>query len=98
MKAAPIFVMKIPDSERVRNLCADYADQPMDGLKKAFSNIEKKLGGQHFKSAIEALDQGEMALAAEIALVYYDKTYQFGLEKSGEQYFEKNGFRRFRSG
>lgn len=95
MKAAPIFVMEIPDSERVKNLCADYADQPIDGLKKAFSNIEKKLGGQHFKAAVEALDRGEMSLAAEIALVYYDKTYQFGLDKSGDNVLEKRFFDTF---
>ncbi len=92
MKVAPIFVVEVPDAERVKNLCADYADQPIDGLKKAFSNIEKKLGGQHFKSAIEALDRGEMAEAAEIALVYYDKTYLFGLDKSGANVLKKTVF------
>lgn len=80
MKVAPLINLEIPLAERVKNLCFDYADQPTDGLRQAFKNIERKLGGQHLKTALEALDHGEMALAAEIALHYYDKTYQHCLE------------------
>ncbi|HRI60358.1 MAG TPA: tRNA 2-selenouridine synthase, partial [Saprospiraceae bacterium] len=40
----------------------------------------KKLGGQHLKAALEALEQDDFATAAEIALRYYDKTYQHCLD------------------
>lgn len=80
MKVAPLLNLEIPLAERVKNLCVDYADQPTDGLRQAFKNIERRLGGQHLKTALEALDRGDMAVAAEIALFYYDKTYQHCLE------------------
>lgn len=42
----------------------------------AFTRIRKKLGGQHLKTALTALEHGDLATAAGIALVYYDKAYQ----------------------
>jgi tRNA 2-selenouridine synthase len=80
IKSAPVVNLEIDLESRVQNLLEDYAEQDLDGLRQSFKNIEKKLGGQHLKTALDALDVGDMATAARIGLIYYDKTYQFGLD------------------
>lgn len=80
MKKALLLNVEIPDADRVQNLVADYADCPAGELEAAFQRIDRKLGGQHLKAALEALEQRDFAAAAGIALAYYDKTYQHGLD------------------
>jgi len=80
MKAAPLIHLDIPLEARVQNLLDDYVLTDRDDLRIAFLKIEKKLGGQHLKAALEALDREDFATAARIALNYYDKTYQHGLD------------------
>lgn len=79
MKAAPLLHLEIPQAARIQNLLDDYVLTDKDDLRTAFLKIEKKLGGQHLKTALEALDRDDFAAAATIALGYYDKTYQHGL-------------------
>jgi len=82
MKVAPIMIVQIPQAARLENLLADYVGTDKNDLELAFGKITRKLGGQHFKTAIEALQRDDFAAAAEIALFYYDKTYQHGLENN----------------
>ena len=82
MKAAPLFHIEIPLQARIDNLLTDYVLEHTEELKLAFNKIATKLGGLRLKNAIEALDQGDFAAAASIALEYYDKTYQFCLDNS----------------
>ena len=80
MKNAPLFNIEIPHTDRVQNLVADYANCPVEELEAAFLRIDRKLGGQHLKTALEALECRDYSAAAEVALAYYDKTYQHGLD------------------
>ena len=82
MKEAPLYNVEVPFEKRIQNLVDDYAGISNTALEEAFRKIERKLGGQHLKAALEALGQGDPATAASIALKYYDKTYQFGLENN----------------
>jgi tRNA 2-selenouridine synthase len=82
MKAAPLLNIEIPLADRVQNLIADYTVADKAALEAAFLRIDKKLGGQHLKVALEALAADDLAAAAEIALRYYDKTYQHCLDVS----------------
>jgi len=82
MRRAPLYNIEVPQHDRIQNLVADYAGCAAQELEAAFFRIEKKLGGQHLKSALEALGAGNYAGAAEIALKYYDKTYRHGLENT----------------
>lgn len=50
-------------------------------LKSCFVRIQNRMGGQHVKAALEAIDAGDIRAAAAIALAYYDKTYSHHLEK-----------------
>lgn len=80
MKNAPLLNIEIPDEARVQNLLADYVSTDKAALETAFRKIDKKLGGQHLKAALEALAGDDFATAARIALHYYDKTYQHCLD------------------
>lgn len=80
-----VIVLKKDRKERADFLAQDYGDIDLDVLKQGFQKIETRLGGQHLKTALEALEQGNLAAAAEIALTYYDKTYEYGLSKRNPQ-------------
>jgi tRNA 2-selenouridine synthase len=80
MKSSPLFHVEIPQKDRISNLVSDYVLEDTPDLKVAFGRIATKLGGLRFKQAIQALEEGEFSLAAELALEYYDKTYQHCLE------------------
>jgi len=82
MKNAPLYNVSVPESARLENLLADYTACDKDELIGAFRRIEKKLGGQHLKAALEALETDDFATAATIALRYYDKTYQHCLDQN----------------
>ncbi|MBU6342532.1 MAG: tRNA 2-selenouridine(34) synthase MnmH, partial [Bacteroidetes bacterium] len=59
IKAAPLYNIEIPHTTRVQHLIEDYANAPMIDLVQAFHKIDRKLGGQHLKAALEALEQGD---------------------------------------
>jgi len=82
MKNAPLYNVSVPESARIDNLLADYTACDKDELIAAFRRIEKKLGGQHLKAALEALEADDFTTAATIALRYYDKTYQHCLDQN----------------
>lgn len=82
MKMAPLINIEIPENARIENLVADYDDGDRQALIEAFERIGKRLGGQHLKTAIEALEAGNLRAAAHIALHYYDKTYRHCLDTS----------------
>ncbi len=80
---APLINIEIPSDERIKILLDMYdIAGKKEALREAFVRIRKRLGGQHVKAALEALDRDDLAAAARIALRYYDKTYQYGLETS----------------
>lgn len=81
---SPCFEMQRTLKDRTSHLVSMYGDIDRSLLADAFSRISPKLGGQHANEAIESLNQGNIERAAEIALVYYDKTYMHGLEKRQE--------------
>ena len=73
--SAPVYALEQPLEWRVEHLVKNYAKYPKDQLESSFNRIRKKLGGQHLKAAVEAMEKDDFAAAARIALVYYDKAY-----------------------
>ena len=82
MRVSPLVNVSIPDTDRIQNLLEDYVRTDRSELEAAFQKIASKLGGLNLKTALESLEQGDFSAAARIALAYYDKTYQFGLDSS----------------
>ena len=86
MLAAPLFGLQVPFEKRLARLVKLYAQYPQEALAASFEKISKRLGGQHLKAALEALDAGDYAAAAAVALSYYDKSYaHHTLSKHGEE-------------
>jgi len=75
------FEMMRTDDDRVNHLVKMYGDIDPDLLTSAFKRISPKLGSDNANNAISALSEGNLDVAARIALVYYDKTYAHGLTK-----------------
>ena len=75
LTAAPVTELRQPPEWRVDHLVSTYSGYANKDLVAAFVRIRKKLGGQHLNAALEAIDAGDYATAARIALVYYDKAY-----------------------
>lgn len=84
MIRAPHIKLEIPLQERIQHLLNVYATFPKENLIESFTKIKKRLGGQHLNTAIEALERGDYAEAARVALVYYDKTYEYCLQNKTE--------------
>jgi tRNA 2-selenouridine synthase len=82
MRTATLYQLEIPLKGRLQNLVDGYARVDKAELEAAFRRIDRKLGGQNLKLALEALDREDYHAAAAIALQYYDKTYQHGLENN----------------
>lgn len=81
LTSSPLLNVVVGQDERVRRLSRMYASN-RDELVQSFSKIKKKLGGQHFQAALEAIERNDIEAATKIALVYYDKTYQYGLDNT----------------
>ncbi len=80
MRAATLFFADMPIEERADRLVVDYGRFPKDQLAEATKRIERRLGPQHCKAALEALEAGDLRTVALITLRYYDKAYLRGVE------------------
>ena len=81
MRVAKIVFIDVDKQIRVQRLVQEYAHFSFDELKSATDRILKRLGGQHHKAALDALEKGDFSVGTDIALNYYDKTYLHGLTK-----------------
>ncbi len=70
----------VPLKARVNRLVRDYTGSNKADLKAGVERISKRLGGVLAKKAVEAIEEGDFAKAAEIILAYYDKTYEYGFQ------------------
>ncbi len=81
MKTSAVVYISVKLQDRIRNLVADYGRYDKSQLEACIRKIGKKLGGQHEKSAIASLQNGDLSTVAGILLHYYDKSYRFLLER-----------------
>ncbi len=84
MKKSPVLVLEMPAELRQQRLIKEYAGLDREALKTATNRIERRLGGLATKQVLAALGAGNMQLACEILLPYYDKFYQQGLSRRTE--------------
>jgi tRNA 2-selenouridine synthase len=75
MKSAPIIRFHIPQDLRVARLIDDYGDFPIEILSESVLKIQKKLGGLATTQALDALQNGNLAVTVQITLNYYDRSY-----------------------
>jgi tRNA 2-selenouridine synthase len=82
MRKSVLHIVEIPHELRLIRSVNDYRSDNKSELMAVFEKIERKLGGKNCQEAIRALEHDDYKTAAEIALVYYDKTYQFSQDRS----------------
>lgn len=78
MRNTTLYFAEMPFEERAARLVIDYGRYPKELLGEATKRIEKRVGPQHCKAALEALEAGDLLTVAKITLHYYDKTYRHG--------------------
>jgi tRNA 2-selenouridine synthase len=85
MIASPTLEMKRTLEDRVQHLVQMYSAFDSALLKNGFTGIAQRLSELHGKGALQkahdAVDRGDLAEAATMALAWYDPTYQHGLDK-----------------
>ncbi|WP_242929492.1 tRNA 2-selenouridine(34) synthase MnmH [Pontibacter vulgaris] len=81
MQQATVIQLEIPKAARVQKLAAEYCHTDKAILETAILKIQKRLGGLATKEALEAIAAGDMEKMVDIALSYYDKAYNFDLDK-----------------
>lgn len=80
LKAAPLINIERDFQHRVKHLIEGYAVFSNQELTSSFDKIKKRLGGLAYQNAVDAIAVQDYAVATEIALKYYDRTYLHGLE------------------
>ncbi|MEX2597609.1 MAG: tRNA 2-selenouridine(34) synthase MnmH [Salibacteraceae bacterium] len=78
---APIILINRPIEQRINYLCTLYGKKTSDILKAGFKRIERRIGGDQTKAALNYINTNNLAAAARIALRYYDKTYLHSMSR-----------------
>ncbi len=79
MGKAPRVHFNMSREIRIKRLVNEYGSFPNEVLQEKIQYLEKKLGGQHAKSALECLNANDLAGVADLLLVYYDRAYKNAL-------------------
>lgn len=76
MKDKPRVLLEVPREQRIRYLVQDYGSVPTEKLAAATEAIQKRLGDEKTKQALEALQRHDLSTAADAILHYYDRQYR----------------------
>jgi len=88
MRRSPMLVLEIPKPVRVERLCTEYSGCGFEPLIKGVSKIIKRLGGDRAARAIKAIQNGQLSDGAAIVLEYYDKCYEYGMNRDRQRIME----------
>src|SRR5204863_2167092 len=81
MLAAPLIEVVIPFEERVKRILDEYGKFPVEDLRANTIKLERALGGGRLKEVLQFLDANNLVEWIKMMLVYYDKTYKYGLSQ-----------------
>jgi tRNA 2-selenouridine synthase len=81
MRSTLVIKLEMNKSKRIERLVADYAGFDKEMLNAAIEKIKNRLGGESATKAVSAIFQNDYKTATDIILSYYDKTYNYGLNK-----------------
>ena len=85
LQEAPAIIIMMDVKTRLPRLVEEYSKFPRESLITSILKISKRLGGDNTRDAISAVETGDFAKAIEIALLYYDKAYKFGLTRRSSE-------------
>lgn len=81
MQQAPVLELVRPQAERLALLVDVYGFASTSDLILATERIRKRLGGLRTQAAIALLQERRLAEAFELLLTYYDKAYDYDLQR-----------------
>jgi tRNA 2-selenouridine synthase len=84
MMAAPTLEITRSVEERLDLLVSLYGEANPEDLIIATQRIQRRLGGQHAKAAVDFIRAGDLRSACAIILNYYDRTYRHDLKRRGQ--------------
>ena len=82
MQTAPVLEIQRSEMERVERLVQVYSCHGKAELREATERIQKRLGPQRTRQALEAIDSENWDLACRAMLDYYDSCYDRELDRS----------------
>lgn len=82
MLSSPLLEIQKNEEERISHIAEEYAELPKEQLIAAVQRLQKRLGGLRTSEAVQAIERGDHKAWIANVLLYYDKTYQFDLEKN----------------
>ena len=80
MQQSPLIFISVDRQSRINRLVSEYGCFSKDLLAESIKKIEKRLGYDQAKAALEALNSDNFEAVADIALRYYDKAYQWQIQ------------------
>jgi tRNA 2-selenouridine synthase len=88
MSSAYYLYLVVPMRQRIQQLVTAYTRGDRESLVSGVKRIEKRLGLENAANAIDCINSGDMEMAVEIVLRYYDKIYtrSMGLHTRREVY------------
>ncbi len=84
-RAAPLFFMDLPIEVRSSIILKDYGSIPELDLIQATIKIKKKLGDLRTRTAIQAIENGDLNTWVREVLYYYDRAYDTGLKSKNNK-------------
>jgi tRNA 2-selenouridine synthase len=79
MLAAPLVEIVLSYEERINRIENEYGKFPVEELKANTIKLERSLGGARMNEAVQLLEESKIREWIKMMLVYYDKTYEYGL-------------------
>ena len=78
---SPRIEIEKTDAERMAHIASEYAALDQAELSAAVLRLQKRLGGDRTKQAVEAIQANQPEIWIPILLQYYDKTYTYDLDR-----------------
>jgi tRNA 2-selenouridine synthase len=78
---SPRIEIEKTDTERIAHIASEYAELDQVELSAAVLRLQKRLGGDRTKQAVEAIQANQPEIWIPILLQYYDKTYSYDLDR-----------------
>jgi tRNA 2-selenouridine synthase len=85
MQKATTIVLKMEVATRLPRLIEEYSMYPSELLSEGIMKISRRLGGDNTREALNAIASGDISKAIEISLRYYDKAYQFSIDRKNNK-------------
>lgn len=84
MIKSPLLEIEKSEQERIYHIAREYAQLPEEELIAAVKRLQKRLGGLRTQQAIEDIHAKNHTSWIANLLIYYDKTYDFDLDRHEE--------------